>query len=240
MGDRVPHQRVGPKVVIAVLERDPRCVVITLDPDTGEATPQVLRQVDPVIVPAFLVVAPEGAGDVAAHDHFDRERLEPAHDENAGIGHVEDVVRRHVLRLLEPEYGETVEQLALERDGGEDAVERREAIGGDHHDAVVSRVVVADFAPVELAQGGEVGFFERERKLSVESVHGGAQDSACGNPIRAQPSAQLAEHRRGGAGAGEHRRGGAVGRRAARIRSRAGGQAGSRRGRRARVDACGA
>jgi uncharacterized protein YcbX len=37
--------RIGPKVVIAILERDPRCVMITLDPDTGESRPEFLRQV---------------------------------------------------------------------------------------------------------------------------------------------------------------------------------------------------
>jgi uncharacterized protein YcbX len=37
--------RIGPKVVVSVLERDPRCVMITLDPDTGESAPALLRQV---------------------------------------------------------------------------------------------------------------------------------------------------------------------------------------------------
>jgi uncharacterized protein len=37
--------RVGPKVVITVLERDPRCVIITLDPDTGEQAPAILKKV---------------------------------------------------------------------------------------------------------------------------------------------------------------------------------------------------
>ncbi len=36
---------IGPKVVISILERDPRCVMITLDPDTGESKPEFLRQV---------------------------------------------------------------------------------------------------------------------------------------------------------------------------------------------------
>jgi len=36
---------IGSKVVISILERDPRCVMITLDPDTGEARPEFLRQV---------------------------------------------------------------------------------------------------------------------------------------------------------------------------------------------------
>jgi len=37
--------RIGPKVVVTILERDPRCVMITLDPDTGEKTPAILRKV---------------------------------------------------------------------------------------------------------------------------------------------------------------------------------------------------
>jgi len=37
--------RLGAKVVVRVLERDPRCVMITLDPDTGESRPEVLKRV---------------------------------------------------------------------------------------------------------------------------------------------------------------------------------------------------
>jgi uncharacterized protein YcbX len=37
--------RIGSKVVISILERDPRCMIITLDPDTGEQTPAVLKKV---------------------------------------------------------------------------------------------------------------------------------------------------------------------------------------------------
>lgn len=37
--------RLGSQVVLSVLERDPRCVLITLDPDTGAALPELLRQI---------------------------------------------------------------------------------------------------------------------------------------------------------------------------------------------------
>src|SRR2546421_6255744 len=37
--------QIGPKVVVRILERDPRCVMITLDPDTGEKTPTILKKV---------------------------------------------------------------------------------------------------------------------------------------------------------------------------------------------------
>jgi len=36
---------IGSKVIIAVLERDSRCMIITLDPDTGEQTPAILKKV---------------------------------------------------------------------------------------------------------------------------------------------------------------------------------------------------
>jgi uncharacterized protein YcbX len=37
--------RIGSKVVVSVLERDARCMMIVLDPDTAEKTPAILKQV---------------------------------------------------------------------------------------------------------------------------------------------------------------------------------------------------
>ena len=37
--------RIGAKVIVSVLERDPRCMIITLDPDTAEKTPAILKKV---------------------------------------------------------------------------------------------------------------------------------------------------------------------------------------------------
>ena len=37
--------QIGTKAVIAVTDRDPRCKMITLDPKTAEASPEVLRTV---------------------------------------------------------------------------------------------------------------------------------------------------------------------------------------------------
>lgn len=37
--------RIGDRVVVAVLDRDPRCMMITLDPDTAEKTPAILKKV---------------------------------------------------------------------------------------------------------------------------------------------------------------------------------------------------
>jgi uncharacterized protein len=37
--------RIGSKVTIAVLQRDARCMMITLDPDTADKTPAILKAV---------------------------------------------------------------------------------------------------------------------------------------------------------------------------------------------------
>jgi uncharacterized protein YcbX len=37
--------QIGPKTVLAVVDRDPRCKMITLDPDTAEANPAVVKHV---------------------------------------------------------------------------------------------------------------------------------------------------------------------------------------------------
>ena len=37
--------RVGSKVVVSILQRDARCMMITLDPDTGEKEPAILKKV---------------------------------------------------------------------------------------------------------------------------------------------------------------------------------------------------
>ena len=37
--------RLGSKVIVSVLERDPRCMMITLEPETAEKTPAILKQV---------------------------------------------------------------------------------------------------------------------------------------------------------------------------------------------------
>jgi uncharacterized protein YcbX len=37
--------QIGPKVVVTILQRDARCVMITLDPDTTEKTPEILKKV---------------------------------------------------------------------------------------------------------------------------------------------------------------------------------------------------
>ncbi len=37
--------KIGDKLEVAIIERDPRCKMITLDPDTSEASPKLLRHI---------------------------------------------------------------------------------------------------------------------------------------------------------------------------------------------------
>lgn len=37
--------RIGPKLVVSIVERDARCKMVTLHPDTGEETPEILRNI---------------------------------------------------------------------------------------------------------------------------------------------------------------------------------------------------
>ena len=69
------------------------------------------------------------AGDVAAHDDLDGQRRGGPGDEHVRVGHRDDVVGDDVGRAVEPPRGQLVEHLALERDAGEDAVERGEPVG---------------------------------------------------------------------------------------------------------------
>ena len=111
---------------------------------------------------ALLVVVPGGglgdAGDVAAHDELERKLFALAHDHDVRVGHVDDVVGHDVPRLLEPEGGDLVQHLALERNGAEDAVERGDPVGRDEDAAAALLVAVADLALLPLADSPEVAY----------------------------------------------------------------------------------
>src|SRR5690606_7875598 len=77
------------------------------------------------------------------------------------VGDADDVVRRDLLRLLEPPGREAIEHLSLERQRADDAVEGADAVGDDDEaPAILRRVVVADLAFVLAAEGIEVGPLE--------------------------------------------------------------------------------
>ncbi len=87
------------------------------------------------------------AGDVSAHDHFDRKRFGFNRDKRVRIGHGNLVIRDHVRRLIEPPCRELIEHLPFERHAREDAVKRGESVCRDEQTPVVpERVSIAHFA----------------------------------------------------------------------------------------------
>jgi len=66
------------------------------------------------------------------------------------------VVTDNILGYIEPEIGQGVEDLALERDKSDDAVESTESVGGNEDSSVIFGVVVANFAFVAFAEVREI------------------------------------------------------------------------------------
>jgi hypothetical protein len=135
-------------------------------------------------VATLLHVAPQAAGQIAAHHHLHRERRGGAGDGDVGVGDVEDVVLHHLLGPLEPEAGQPVEDLALERDGGQHPVEGAQSVGGDEEEAVTLPVDVAHLAPVALAQDVEAGIGEGVPSWRASAGSGKGQRASGGAAAR--------------------------------------------------------
>ena len=140
--------------------------------DEGDGEALVPREAagegDPGHALAVAVVAPRGAGQVAAHDHLDREHLDladeggPAQAQRDRVAGGQDVVRDEVGASLEPPGGNPGQDLALERHGREDAVEGGDPVARDEEEALLPSDDVPDLAPVDgpaagrgLVQGGK-------------------------------------------------------------------------------------
>ncbi|MNV31585.1 hypothetical protein D3C71_1228970 [compost metagenome] len=148
---------------------------------------QAVGQLDAADLAGALVVLPAAADQVAAGDRFHRYRLQRAGDHRTlGVqgrvhalgqhaGHVDagQVVGHQVRGLGEPEVGHLAEHLALARNRvGQDHVERRQAIGGDHQQVVPRRGTgrqplardiehITHLAAVAQGQAGEIGLQQR-------------------------------------------------------------------------------
>ena len=116
----------------------------------------------------LLEVAPEASGEVAADHDLDREGLRRPGDGDVRVGRVEDVVGDDAPGLLEPELRDAVQHLALERDGGQHAVEGAEPVGRHEEDPVALAVHVAHLAAVAVAERVEVGLGQGVVELSGE------------------------------------------------------------------------
>ena len=96
------------------------------------------------------------AGDVAADDDLDGQHIGLVADSDVGVRNGDDVVVDDVADLLEPPGAQLVEHLALVGDRTEDAVESRNAVGGDQNALAIRGVDVADLAGLLLAPPGQV------------------------------------------------------------------------------------
>lgn len=120
----------------------------------------------------LLVVLPAGSHDVAADDAFHGVAVGLFHDHGTAAEIVGVLLEHfrifvHVggdevvlhAKLLEPEEGQLVQDLALARNrGGEDHVKSGKTVAGDHQEAVAEVVHVAYFTLVEQRDFSNRGF----------------------------------------------------------------------------------
>ena len=120
----------------------------------------------------FLVFLPAGAGEVAADDALDGERLGLFHDHRPSadlfgvvadgfgqrvVGAGEEVVGDDVGEFVEPVVGEHREHFALARDAvGQDDVVGADAVAGEHQEAVAEVEHFANLAAADLGDTGEI------------------------------------------------------------------------------------
>ena len=123
---------------------------------------------------ARLVVLPDRGGrharEIGAHDHLDRQAAALDGAGHVRVGHVDHVVGREVLRLLEPVGRELVQHLTLERDRAQDDVERAQPVGGHEDPPAAPAVALPHLAVVVLAEAGQVDPLEGSRKLLPQHV----------------------------------------------------------------------
>ena len=102
------------------------------------------------------------------------------HYRYARVGHRDQVVGRDRARPVEPERGELVQHLTLERKRADHDVEARDAVGHDDRAAVALHVAVADLAFLARSESIEFGAREGARALVAQQsrvgAHGGCLD----------------------------------------------------------------
>ena len=111
---------------------------------------------------AGLVFAPGMAGQIAADDHLDLERLTADTDGHHRIGHGNLPVGKDVCGQIEELGGDLVQDLALERDAfGQDDVEGGNTVCSHHDEEILSDAVdVPDLS-------GVLGYLTRKMKICV-------------------------------------------------------------------------
>ena len=104
------------------------------------------------------------AGQSASHDDLDRQGVALLSDRDICIWNRYDVRRHKVGDLFEPPGSELVQHLTAIRNGAQDIVERRDAIGGDQGEGVAEIDDVAHLADDERSETrDDIGLDARER-----------------------------------------------------------------------------
>ena len=114
---------------------------------------------------APLVVRPDRrrrhAGQIGAHDEFDRQQLAFAGHHHLRIGNADDVIGGDVRGRLEPIRRHLVQHLPLERDRAQHDVEGRQAVGDHDRPPAILDVAVANLSLVFRPQLREIRPVER-------------------------------------------------------------------------------
>src|SRR5882672_7457146 len=132
---------------------------------------QPVRKADAVhLAPTGFVHRPDRGrrrpGEIIAHDDLDREYVEPAADQYVGVGVGDHVVRADIAGPVEPEPRGLRQDLTLERDHGDVAVEGAEPVGRDDDAASIWQVVVfPHLAAVMVWQFGDRRIVENAVKM---------------------------------------------------------------------------
>ena len=104
------------------------------------------------------------AGQSASHDDLDRQRVALLSDRDVGVRNRDDVRRHKIGDLFEPPRSELVQHLTPIRNGAQDIVECRDAIGGDQGKGVAEIDDVTHLADGERSETGDsTGLDARER-----------------------------------------------------------------------------
>ena len=133
---------------------------------------QTGRELDTADGAVSLVFLPAGAGEIAASDTFDRQRMGLTDDHGTAseivgkfvvrrreFGGGENMIGDDVVKEIEPEERELGENAALVGNRrGHDDVESREAVGGDEEETVAEIINVANLAASGRRESGEMCF----------------------------------------------------------------------------------
>ena len=112
-------------------------------------------------------------GQITPDHHFYPHGFATMADGHVGVGDADEPVGTDVANGFQKVASQLVEHGAFVRDwSGQDMVERRDAVAGDHDQPVADGVYIADFTPVKSSLAGkvEICFSYRHDVISITPV----------------------------------------------------------------------